>query len=205
MLQPVKYPLTVFYDGSCAMCASEMQALKALDRGAFLELADCSVSEFRHQEAADAGVSVAEMMTLIHARDARGRWLVGVECFEAVYRVAGLEWVARFLGVPVLRPILEALYPWIARHRQILSRVGVNAIIRALMRIPSRPPDDPAAESLPPGPLHSAGGQPESGVGAAASAIEPGSNRLTTRCTPPTLRATSTMSFASSPETSPIR
>ena len=139
MQTALKFPLTVFYDASCAMCASEMHALKARDTGGRLALVDCSAPEFKHVDAENEGVTVDAMMALVYARDAGGRWLVGVDCFEAVYRAAGLEWVARFLGVPALRPFLDALYPWVAHHRQFLSRVGANAIVRLLMRIASRP------------------------------------------------------------------
>ncbi len=139
MQTPVKFPLTVFYDASCPMCASEMNALKARDTGNRLALVDCSAPDFKHVKAADAGVSVDAMMTLIHARDAEGCWLVGVDCFEAVYRIAGLEWVARFLGIPAVRSIMGAAYPWIARHRQMLSRLGVNAIVRLFLPTPRQP------------------------------------------------------------------
>ncbi len=46
MNRPPRYPLTVFYDASCPMCASEMHALRDLDREGRLELVDCSAAQF---------------------------------------------------------------------------------------------------------------------------------------------------------------
>ena len=120
--EPPQYPLTVFYDASCPLCAAEMHALKSRDRDGRLELVDCSAPDF------DAGalglpVTGADLMERIHARDGDGRWLVGVDVFEAVYRAAGLRKAARLWGNRTLRPVLAALYPWIARNRQRLSRL----------------------------------------------------------------------------------
>ena len=41
MAPPITFPLTVFYDASCPLCASEMHALAARDREARLVLVDC--------------------------------------------------------------------------------------------------------------------------------------------------------------------
>jgi predicted DCC family thiol-disulfide oxidoreductase YuxK len=130
MISSVSYPLTVFYDASCPMCASEMHALRDLDSQGRLTLVDCSAADFRASQYLNEGVSRDALMNLIHARDASGQWLIGIDCFEAVYRAAGLEGAARIWGSPKLRWVLATLYPWIARHRQLLSRLGINAVIR---------------------------------------------------------------------------
>ena len=133
MSTPLRYPLTVFYDASCPMCASEMHALRDLDTHGRLKLVDCSAPEFRDDGLRAEGITRAVLMGRIHARDAHGRWLIGLDCFEAVYRAAGLEDAARVWGDPRLRRLLDALYPWIARHRQVLSRLGINALVRFLI------------------------------------------------------------------------
>ena len=127
----LQYPLTIFYDASCAMCASEMHAIKALDREGRINLVDCSAREF--DDAGMAPYCRSDAMTLIHARDSDGRWLVGVDVFEAAYRAAGLETIARFWGNRRLRPIIERIYPWVARHRQRLSGLGLNFLVRLVM------------------------------------------------------------------------
>jgi predicted DCC family thiol-disulfide oxidoreductase YuxK len=134
----LRYPLTVFYDRSCPMCATEMHALRDLDRHGRLELVDCSAQEFDDEGLLAEGITRAKLMTLIHARDAHGRWLVGVDCFEAAYRAVGLEGAARVWGNRRLRPLLMRTYPWVARHRQLLSRLGANALVRLMLRRPLR-------------------------------------------------------------------
>lgn len=118
----VHYPLTVFYDASCPLCATEMQALKSRDAQGRLRLVDCSAADFDDSVLAGLAVTREDMMTLLHVRDAHGRWFVGVEAFEHAYRAAGLEGLAGWWGSRKLRPFLSRLYPWIARHRQLLSR-----------------------------------------------------------------------------------
>lgn len=134
--RPVRYPLTIFYDASCPMCAGEMHALKKRDSDGRLALVDCSAPEFDENELLGDGIRRRDLMGLIHARDARGRWFVGVDAFEVVYRAAGLEAVARVWGSPRWRPLLSRIYPWIARYRQPLSRLGVAALVRYIIPKP---------------------------------------------------------------------
>lgn len=137
-MRQLLYPLTIFYDASCPMCASEMEALKARDRDGRLELVDCSAAAFDETVLAGTPIRRDDLMTLIHARDAHGRWLVGVEVFEIAYAAAGLEMIAGVWGSRRLRPLLRRVYPWIARHRQVLSRLGIRGLIRLLLPVPCR-------------------------------------------------------------------
>ena len=52
------YPLTVFYDGACPICAREMALMKRLDRTQRLTLLDFSLAGF---DAAPAGLAVADL------------------------------------------------------------------------------------------------------------------------------------------------
>ena len=132
-MKPIRYPLAVFYDASCPMCASEMQALKERDREAKLELVDCSAPDFDETVLAGTGITRADLMARIHARDAHGRWLVALDVFEATYRAAGLERAARLWGARGTRPVLDPLYRWVARRRQLLSRLGAGSLVRRLI------------------------------------------------------------------------
>jgi predicted DCC family thiol-disulfide oxidoreductase YuxK len=138
MSEPVRYPLTIFYDNSCPMCASEMHALKARAGAGQLDLVDCSAPEFDAEGLRGEGIRRSDLMGLIHARDARGRWFVGVDVFKIAYAAAGFDAMARFWGSRRLGPWLRRIYPWVARHRQVLSRVGFNRLVRLLLAIPSR-------------------------------------------------------------------
>ncbi len=56
------YPVTVFFDATCALCAAEMGSLKARDAAGRLRLVDCSPDEFTGGPAPRHA-----LMTAIHA------------------------------------------------------------------------------------------------------------------------------------------
>jgi len=127
-------PLTVYYDKSCPLCATEMQVLESLDWRGRLQLVDCSAPDFDGSMPAREGITRAAMMTKLHVRDPEGRWLVALDAFEAVYASAGLTGAARFWGDQRLRPVLDRIYPVMARYRQPLSRLGLHRVVGALLR-----------------------------------------------------------------------
>ena len=150
MRRPLRYPLTVFYDASCRLCANEMHALKKLDAQERLALVDCSSADFDDGFLIGDGLTRNDLMARRHARDATGQWYVALDAFEAIYRAAGLERAARVWGDPRWRPLLGRLYPWIARYRQALSRLGLSAIVRRAIPKPcgvSSAPASPRAGS----------------------------------------------------------
>lgn len=126
-------PLTVYYDQSCPLCATEMHVIRELDWRGRLKLVDCSAPEFDDRALADEGVTREAMMTRLHARDPEGRWLTGLDAFEAVYASAGLQGMARFWGDRRLRPVLDRIYPVMARYRQPLSRLGLHRLVGAVL------------------------------------------------------------------------
>ena len=125
------YPITVYYDASCALCRAEVEALKSRDRAGRLALADCSAAGFVPPD----GVTREAHMSRIHARDAAGAWLRGVDVFAAIYDATGFHRIARFYRSRAMRPLLDRLYPWIADHRQLLSRLGLPRVF-TLVRTP---------------------------------------------------------------------
>jgi len=140
----LRYPLTVYYDASCPLCTAELETLKARDEDGLLHLVDCSKGVVAFED-----VTQEQMMARIHARDATGRWLRGMDVFAAVYRAAGLWTFARLYASRWLRPLFDRLYPWIADNRQMLSRLGLSRLFRLFAPgAPSctacvRPPDSP--------------------------------------------------------------
>lgn len=69
----------------------------------------------------------ASNLTLIHARDADGRWFIGLDVFVLAYRAVGIESVAGLWSNRLPRPFWDRVYPWIARHRMALSKIGFTA------------------------------------------------------------------------------
>ena len=128
------WPLLIYYDASCPLCREEMHALKAHDAGDRLRLVDASPDGFADPELTAAGIARADLMRLIHARDANGRWFIGVDVFELAYGAAGLHGIARLWANPKLRPLWNSLYPWVARLRQPLSWLRLNRAYGWLVR-----------------------------------------------------------------------
>ena len=126
----MRYPLTIYYDASCALCANEIRALKALDGDDRLALVDCSAPDFDPSALGREDLTRAALMRQVHARDAAGRWLAAVDVYEAAYRAVGLEMAARMWGHRLLKPLWSALYPIVANNRQLLSRLGVSRLMQ---------------------------------------------------------------------------
>jgi predicted DCC family thiol-disulfide oxidoreductase YuxK len=128
----------VFYDGSCPLCRAEIDALSAANVGGVLRLHDCSPAAFSDPRALAEGIDRAAMMLAMHVRDPQGRWHAGVDAFVVMYRAIGIESIARLWGHAWLKPLWVRLYPWIARNRLLLSRLGVTRPFEALVRTLAR-------------------------------------------------------------------
>lgn len=130
MTATLQYPLSIYFDASCPLCLAEMGALKRRDVAGRLVLIDCSPAGFSDPAVDEAGLQQEDLMRIIHARAADGTWLRGIDVFAAAYSAVGLKVLAFIWRFPVWRPLLDRFYPFIARHRQLLSRVGVPAVVR---------------------------------------------------------------------------
>ena len=130
----IAYPLTVYFDGSCRLCTSEMQniaardAIRAIQQNSerMLNLIDCSPVDF---DDSTLPASREMMMNMIHARDAAGRWLRGVDVFVACYAAADLGIVSRILAHRFIKPYAARLYPWIVRNRYRMSKFGLYRLL----------------------------------------------------------------------------
>ncbi len=129
----ITYPLTIYYDASCPLCAAEMHTIKETDFENKLILVDCSADSFN--EPAFCPSTKAVMMERIHAIDATGQWIKGVDVFEAAYAAAGFKALSKFWGNKKLRPILTRAYPLIADNRHWLSKTPVPYILNKMLRL----------------------------------------------------------------------
>ena len=124
----ISYPLTIYFDASCPLCAAEMAAIARADVAGKLRLVDCSATGFVDADCAAAGIEVSALMWRLHARDAAGQWRVGVPAFAAAYDAIGVGGLAAFWTDPRWAPALRRLYGWVADHRQGLSRLGLDRL-----------------------------------------------------------------------------
>jgi len=112
------YPLKVFYDASCPVCALEMDHLRGRDADQRLELVDMSAPGF---DAACHGFTAAELDAAIHAVRPDGSVVRGMPVLRLAYGAAGLGWLLRPTGIGPLRPVFDAAYRLFARHRKSIS------------------------------------------------------------------------------------
>lgn len=111
-MDALRYPLTVYYDRSCPLCRDEMHFLAGRG-GEKIHLVDASAADFAN----DTGVPLAELMTRIYGRRADGTLISGMALLREVYAAANLGWVLQATGLPVLRPLFDRLYVFVANNR----------------------------------------------------------------------------------------
>lgn len=111
--------LTVFYDGACAVCAFEIDALRARAPAGRLHWVDISSASF---DASAHGFAHAELDAAMHVVDGSGRIARGIDALAALYRAAGCGAVCLPLAVPGVRLVAGVCYRAFARHRSRISR-----------------------------------------------------------------------------------
>lgn len=119
------YPMTLLYDGACAVCSLEIEHLRERDRAGRLRFVDIAASGF---EAAAHGATREEFDTAIHARLADGRMLTGVPVLRLAYAAVGLGWLWQPATWRPLRPLADAGYRVFARHRHAISAAAAPLI-----------------------------------------------------------------------------
>ncbi|MDA7417429.1 DUF393 domain-containing protein [Xenophilus arseniciresistens] len=133
-----RYPLTLYYDGSCRLCSAEIRNLQARDGAARLRFVDCSAADFSGGPA-----PLEAMMAAIHAVDAAGRVYVGVPTLRAAYAAVGLTGRSSLLALPGVRGLAARAYQLLARNRHhlpdhlielLFERASQHAAQRAVRR-----------------------------------------------------------------------
>lgn len=118
MNKTIPWPLTLYYDGDCPLCAREINLLRRRARPDQLQLVDISSGTF---DAAALGLSHQAMQALLHARLADGQWVTGLDATLWSWRAAGMgRWAAPLTWRP-LRPLFELGYRLFCRLRPHLE------------------------------------------------------------------------------------
>ena len=117
------YPLQVFYDGSCSVCAAKMELFRRKDRAGRLGFVDISRPDF---DPAPFGITLDAFMHEIHAIDREYRVYRGVEAFRAIWQAFPSSTLYGVLGALVTLPgvnILARCAYWsFARFRKFLPK-----------------------------------------------------------------------------------
>ncbi|ABB30427.1 putative thiol-disulfide oxidoreductase DCC [Geobacter metallireducens RCH3] len=120
---PPEFPLSVFYDGSCSVCATEMEAYMRKEHGGRLLFVDISAPSF---DPTPYGITLDAFMYQMHAIDRTGRVYLSVEAFWAIWQAFPASTLYGFLGALVMLPgvnlLARAGYRGFARIRKYLPR-----------------------------------------------------------------------------------
>ncbi|WP_077038328.1 thiol-disulfide oxidoreductase DCC family protein [Pelomonas sp. KK5] len=119
------FPLTLFYDSACPLCDGEMHNLMLRNTEGRLRFVDIAAPGFNGHP---PGTTQAQLMALMHGLCADGRVLRGVEVFRLAYGAVGIPQVAAITGLPLLAPLSERLYAFVARHRYLVPH-GLSELV----------------------------------------------------------------------------
>ncbi|MSN24330.1 MAG: DUF393 domain-containing protein [Geobacter sp.] len=118
-----QFPIQVFYDGACSVCASEIEHYLRQDHGGRLLAVDISATDF---EPESHQIALNEFMYELHTIDRAGRVYRGVEAFWAIWQAFPSSTVYGIMGdvinLPVVNPVARLLYRGFARIRPYLPK-----------------------------------------------------------------------------------
>lgn len=122
---PIKphFPLRIFYDGSCLVCATKIAYYLRRNHGNRLTGVDISSPEFDPQP---CNISLDAFMYELHAIDRTGEVYRGVEAFRAIWQAFPASTFYGALGsiitLPLITPPARLLYKAFARIRPYLPK-----------------------------------------------------------------------------------
>ncbi len=103
-----RFPLRVFYDGSCIVCATEIEHYLRKDHGGKLVALDISHPDF---DPAPYQISLADFMLQLHAIDQDGLVFKGVDSFWAIWQAFPPSTIYGLMGRIIQLPVVN----WFAR------------------------------------------------------------------------------------------
>lgn len=125
MATVTKFPLHVFYDGSCAVCNREMQIYRQRESGGELKFFDISAPGF---DAAEHDVSIEELMKELHVREADGQFHTGTAAFARIWSAFPdsplYRLLERAVSLPGISKGADLGYAALAHFRHLLPKTG---------------------------------------------------------------------------------
>ena len=109
--------LTIFYDGTCPLCAKEMHALKRRDVKQAIKIVDIYSDEFSDYPQIDA----QKANTILHALNDNNELILGLDVTHRAWQLVGRGWLYAPLRWPLLKPIADWLYLRFANNRYRVS------------------------------------------------------------------------------------
>lgn len=117
------FPVKVFYDGSCSVCAMEIGHYLRQDHGGRLLAVDISAPDF---DPVTYSIALETFMYELHAIDQKGSVYLGVEAFWAIWQAFPASTMygimAAIIKMPLVNPVARLLYKVFARIRIYLPK-----------------------------------------------------------------------------------
>jgi len=118
-----QFPIQVFFDGSCSVCAAEIEHYLRQDNSGNIIAVDISAVDFDPEP---YNISRDTFMRELHVIDRDGNVYRGVEAFMAIWQVfpdlSIYRFVGAFLGLPLVNPVAHLLYKGFASIRPYLPK-----------------------------------------------------------------------------------
>jgi predicted DCC family thiol-disulfide oxidoreductase YuxK len=118
-----KFPLRVYYDGSCIICATEIEHYRRMDHAGHLILVDISARDF---DPASLGITQEEFMYQMHVIDQSGKVYRNIDAFWAIWQACPASTLHGLLGtlinLPLVNPVARLCYKGFARIRKYLPK-----------------------------------------------------------------------------------
>jgi predicted DCC family thiol-disulfide oxidoreductase YuxK len=122
MLPSPTFPLQIFYDGNCSICAAEIKHYLHQDHGGRLLGVNIHGADF----VAPAGLTPAALMYEMHVIDARGTIYRNIAAFQVIWQafpaIPLYCFLAAVFALPLLNPLARGGYRLFARLRRYLPQ-----------------------------------------------------------------------------------
>ena len=109
--------LTVFYDGTCPLCAKEMNALKQRDTKQKIKTVDIYSDAFADYPQIDS----EQANTILHALNEKDELLLGLDVTHRAWQLVGRGWLYAPLRWRIIKPVADWLYLKFASNRYRVS------------------------------------------------------------------------------------
>ncbi|MDD2734632.1 MAG: DUF393 domain-containing protein [Desulfuromonadaceae bacterium] len=121
-IQP-DFPIRIFYDGSCSVCAAEIEQYLRQDNGGKLVAVDIHAPDFDPEP---YHISLDAFMYELHVIDRSGAIYRGVESFWAIWQAFPASTLYGIMGavihMPLINPVARLMYKGFARIRPWLPK-----------------------------------------------------------------------------------
>ena len=111
------YKLTIFYDGTCPLCAKEMNALKQQDKNNAIKTIDIYSEDFSEYPSIDPKAA----NTVLHALNQDGELILGLDVTYLAWKLVGKGWLYAPLRWPVIKVLADWVYLHFAKNRYRVS------------------------------------------------------------------------------------